>query len=201
MRATSDVAADPKPSPDLAVALDLPRAMPPGRLRSPSSSAWSEIAGFGPRVALPAAARRLSAGRSSWRRNARAGPMLPGGAMIAAAGRRPDPCRLLCGKPALSAATYRQPQRAEGLRHIGLNSGSNGAFDVDTGVPMRAVLALSPSNPPCTAIALMPLCRSSTGRRGSRLYPLSRTRTASRAMGRSLRHTIGKKYAPEFVIL
>ena len=43
-----DVATDPKPSPDLAVALALP-----GRcLQSASiatSSAWSEIAGFGPR--------------------------------------------------------------------------------------------------------------------------------------------------------
>ena len=43
-----DVATDPKPSPDLAVALALPgRCLQVGFDRHPS--AWSEIAGFGPR--------------------------------------------------------------------------------------------------------------------------------------------------------
>ena len=64
-----------------------PRAMPPGRLRSPPAAPGPRSRASVP-DALPAAARR--AGRRSWRRT-RSGPCPR--RRRPAAGRRPDPCR------------------------------------------------------------------------------------------------------------
>ena len=97
-----DVATDPKPSPDLAVGPRPPRAMPPGRLRSPPAAPGPRSRASVP-DALPAAARR--AGRRSWRRT-RSGPCPR--RRRPAAGRRPDPCRARWA--ALIAATSAAPK-------------------------------------------------------------------------------------------
>ena len=84
-----------------------PRAMPPGRLRSPPAAPGPRSRASVP-DALPAAARR--AGRRSWRRT-RSGPCPR--RRRPAAGRRPDPCR---ARWRHSSPRPPPPQRAEGLR-------------------------------------------------------------------------------------
>ena len=133
--ANPDVATDPKPSPDLAVALAL-RAMPPGRLRSPPAAPGPRSRASVP-DALPAAARR--AGRRSWRRT-RSGPCPR--RRRPAAGRRPDAGR--------GGGTHRRDlrrPRAEGLRlglqqylHGQLSDPLHGAIQFRlTGSPLRCL--------------------------------------------------------------
>ena len=102
-----DVATDPKPSPDLAVALALPgRCLQVGFDRHQQRLVRRSRASVPD--ALPAAARR--AGRRSWRRT-RSGPCPR--RRRPAAGRRPDPCR---ARWRHSSPRPPPPQRAEGLR-------------------------------------------------------------------------------------
>ena len=102
-----DVATDPKPSRPCGSPRP-PRAMPPGRLRSPPAAPGPRSRASVP-DALPAAARR--AGRRSWRRTTGAGHA-PGGA---------DPPQAVGQTRAgRGGGTHRRdlppPQRAEGLR-------------------------------------------------------------------------------------
>ena len=158
-----DVATDPKPSPDLAVALALPgRCLQVGF----DGSAWSEIAGFGP--------RRFAGGGSAcwpeWRRT-RSGPCPR--RRRPAAGRRPDPCRARWRR--------RDLRRPKGPKVSVLASSSSTCM---VNSPIR-FMALSSSA--CTGSPL----RCLTRRRSRR----SLSHATARA-GRSLRPTGATEVAP-----
>ena len=102
-----DVATDPKPSPDLAVALALP-----GRCLQVGFDRHQQRLVRDRGLRSPTLCRRLleRAGRRSWRRT-RSGPCPR--RRRPAAGRRPDPCR---ARWRHSSPRPPPPQRAEGLR-------------------------------------------------------------------------------------